>query len=72
MTRKHFQLIASVVNDSLKREDGNTTKEAKYRCEAMRDMALRFASELRHENSRFDAERFLNACFAGTDYEGKP
>lgn len=49
MTRKHFTIIAQVVN-SIDNMD------------VRREVALNFASELRKENPRFDIVRFVKAC----------
>lgn len=49
MTRKHFELVASVVKD-IDDEDSRT------------DAACKFANAFKLENSRFDAQRFFAAC----------
>lgn len=69
MSRRHFQMIAGTINRAITRERGNTTKAAEHRREAARDMAYAFTSELRRENPRFDSDRFLAACFAGTEFD---
>lgn len=50
MTRKHFQIIADVVNRTAV---GPLEK---------RQLAENFAAELIKENPRFDRERFFKAC----------
>lgn len=59
MTRRDFELIASVV-----RETELTAGNASYPdCEVARgQLARAFAAELAATNPRFDRERFLRAC----------
>ena len=55
MTRKDFQLIADVVNDSVNRVHGLTP--------VMREqLAEEFANALQYTNDRFDYQRFVSAC----------
>jgi hypothetical protein len=51
MTKKDFELIAKVV-----REAEGVSKPARER------LATAFARELHHVNSRFDKDRFCEAC----------
>ncbi|HSV08565.1 MAG TPA: hypothetical protein VLI07_18760 [Candidatus Binatus sp.] len=54
MTRKDFELIAAVVNGYARdREDGGLLRDR---------LAESFIARLRHENPRFDEERFYDAC----------
>ena len=54
MTRKDFQLIATVLKASGKNSPMN-------RC-VIKDVAMNFAVELQKTNPRFDVQRFVNAC----------
>ena len=49
MTRKHFKMIAKVVNAI----DNKDVRE---------QVALNFANEIREFNPRFDMQRFIEAC----------
>lgn len=61
MSKKHFELIASVLREYNERP-GVTDAER----DMLEELAKTFATELRAENSRFDRSRFLAAC-AGRD-----
>ncbi len=64
MTKKHYVLIAAVINARLKREyeiqrAGNEVRAAIITLQVLaNDLARAFAQD----NARFDAERFINAC----------
>jgi hypothetical protein len=53
MTRKDFQLIADVLKAH---QDGSDADHI------VRGLAVSFAIELAKTNSRFNKERFINAC----------
>lgn len=55
MTKKHFEAIAALINA----EQSDKTGEAHS---AVRDVAVRLASQFNIENPRFDREKFLSAC----------
>lgn len=50
MTRKHFELIARILDESDLSPDEHE------------HISSRFADELEHLNPNFDRERFLKAC----------
>ena len=59
MTRKHFEAIAALI----KAEQEQPMYDDLPACrEAVKDVALRLASQFNLENPRFDRQRFLTAC----------
>ena len=70
MTRKDYQLIASVLKEHLshwssakeKLSDDPQKLQAAHSEIALWDVATAFSYELQKTNPRFDKERFLSAC----------
>jgi hypothetical protein len=70
MTRKDYQLIASVLSKHISHwESASETlieEGAKVQAyggaNALKDLATTFSYELQKTNPRFDKERFLSAC----------
>jgi hypothetical protein len=54
MTRKHFELIANAIRVTKNTKAGDDA--------ALRELALNLCVEFRRENSRFNANRFLEVC----------
>ena len=54
MTRKHFEMIANAIRVTKNTTEGDDA--------ALRELALNLCVEFRRENSRFNANRFLEAC----------
>mgnify|MGYP001063726505 CR=1 FL=1 len=63
MTRKHFEMLAKVINDQLDfgrvHPNDAFTEHNSAACMAI---ALDFVEELKKENPRFDETRFIKAC----------
>lgn len=57
MTRKDYKLIAGVLSDIETQADAYFTAT-----ETIEKTAMLFASRLKLENSRFDKQKFLDAC----------
>lgn len=58
MNRKHYQLIAGSINDSLPDMD---SREG----EAVRDLVNHLCRALQADNPAFDRDKFLEACGLG-------
>jgi hypothetical protein len=66
MTKKDFELIASVLRNNLKGKGfiNNSVNDAQ-RESAVRCMVLDFSLEFQRVNPRFDTERFIKAVMGG-------
>lgn len=66
MTKKDFELIASVISDVSKRTRSVTSDEHKLWREghesARLAVAVHLAHELKQRNPRFDVAKFITAC----------
>lgn len=60
MERRHFELIAGIINSMPK--DGQWSNE---------EIAIRFADRLSSTNSNFQKERFITACLTGKMGKGR-
>ena len=59
MTKKDYELIAGALKDVHNRVKIGTV-ESSY--DTLSDVIATLASELEHDNPRFDRDRFLTAC----------
>ena len=70
MTRKDYQLIASVLSKHIDYYESEAATlieqglkiQAHGGANALKDLATTFSFELQKTNPRFDQERFLSAC----------
>lgn len=56
MTRKHYELIAASISDSMRAAISDTERKT------VSAVALTLAANLSGTNTRFDCQRFLTAC----------
>lgn len=63
-TQRHFEAIASIINDELNSPTGRANRLI------LRNLAHRFASEFEQHNPRFNLLKFYAAC--GLDEDGNP
>lgn len=62
MTKKDYELIASVINREVEAVRLNKKLSAK---KVLDSMVVTFAWKLGQDNSRFDETRFEHACYLG-------
>lgn len=65
MTKKDYELIASIFNEYLEAFTKSEELILHYRVtgsSVTKEMILRFARELQKENPRFDKDKFAKAC----------
>lgn len=71
LTRQHFQLIASILNDADPTTYNLTTDSPQFdfyyqgKFHQHRDLVHNFADALARTNPNFDRERFIEACTPG-------
>ena len=66
MTRKHYEMIARVLNNRaraiINSSYGTTNEEKHYALFELRTTMYNFCDELEKENPKFDKIRFINKC----------
>ena len=78
MTRKHYELIASLLCQHIDYYESEAASliEVGFKAQAyggahaLKDLATTFSYELAKTNPRFDRERFLKACFPPSEQDG--
>ena len=64
MTRKDYELIAKVLDDTRPvRPDAHATSEEIAQRQQWRCVMYRMMDELKHDNPEFDRDQFTKTCF---------
>jgi hypothetical protein len=71
MTRKHFEMVAKVLNNRAKAitNSGANNEEKHYALFELRNTMYHFCDEFEAENPRFDRGKFYQACEIQTELE---
>ena len=71
MTRKHFEMVAKVLNNRAKAitNSGANNQEKHYALFELRNTMYNFSDEFEAENPRFDRGKFYQACEIQTELE---
>tara|TARA_R100001480_G_scaffold9148_3_gene17553 strand:- start:1345 stop:1584 length:240 start_codon:yes stop_codon:yes gene_type:complete len=71
MTRKHFEMVAKVLNNRAKAitNSGANSEEKHYALFELRNTMYHFCDEFEAENPRFDRGKFYQACEIQTELE---
>jgi len=64
MTKKHFELVAKVLNNRAKAitNSSATNEEKHYALFELKNTMYHFCDEFEEANSKFDGMKFLEAC----------
>jgi len=71
MTKKHFEMIARVLNNRARaiKNSSASNEEKHYALFELRNTMYHLCDEFEAENPRFDTDRFYKACEVQTELE---
>jgi len=72
MTKRHYELLAKVVCETLQDETFADATVSATRIDAVRALTEKLANVLQSDNPRFHRSRFLDACGFAVDYTDPP